>query len=313
MSVRAPQPRGGGPFAPARLPGHLRRRLALALALSLALAGGQAARAEGNVKDPGAPFPYTTVWMPRSTSMAGAHAAVATSNDAFLVNPAGLAQARRYHLEIDGALDPQFPGSGFIVTAVDASSLAVASGLMYARFSTGHLDRRGAGFLLGAAYAYDMGGIYFGGVTKYLHFDGPDGQSYKFAQDFGLLLRRGNVSWAVTGQNLALSNVPLFPPSTTFAFALGSDADYHLAVDYKLDLQDTSRVKHKLSVGYEFLIEQAFAPRIGFARDFTQGLSWFATGFGFLTEKGGLQFAYQRRVQGGFDHIFEVGLTLYIE
>ncbi|HXN82355.1 MAG TPA: hypothetical protein VN883_07745, partial [Myxococcales bacterium] len=89
MSVRAPQPRGGGPFAPARLPGHLRRRLALALALSLALAGGQAARAEGNVKDPGAPFPYTTVWMPRSTSMAGAHAAVATSNDAFLVNPAG--------------------------------------------------------------------------------------------------------------------------------------------------------------------------------------------------------------------------------
>ena len=124
MSVRAPQPRGGGPSAPARLPGHLRRRLALALSLAFALAGGQAARAEGNVKDPGAPFPYTTVWMPRSTSMAGAHAAVATSNDAFLVNPAGLAQARRYHLEIDGALDPQFPGSGFIVTAVDASSLA---------------------------------------------------------------------------------------------------------------------------------------------------------------------------------------------
>jgi hypothetical protein len=311
MSVRALQPRGGGPSAPARLPGHLRRRLALALSLSLA--GGQAARAEGNVKDPGAPFLYTTVWMPRSTSMAGAHAAVATSNDAFLVNPAGLAQGRRYHLEIDGALDPQFPGSGFIVTAVDASSLAVASGLMYARFSTGHLDRRGAGFLLGAAYAYDIGGIYFGGVTKYLHFDGPDGQSYKFAQDLGLLLRRGNVSWAVTGQNLALSNVPLFPPSTTFAFALGSDADYHLAVDYKLDLQDTSNVKHKLSVGYEFLIEQAFAPRIGFARDFTQGLSWFATGFGILTEKGGLQFAYQRRVQGGFDHLFEVGLTLYLE
>src|SRR6202022_1201918 len=154
----------------------------LALLLGFALAGGQAARAEGSVTDPGAPFLYTTVWMPRSTAMAGAHAAVATSNDAFLVNPAGLAPARRHHLEIDGALDPQFHGSGFLVTAVDASSLAVASGLMYARFSTGHLDRRGAGFLLGAAYAYDIGGIYFGGVTKYLNFDGPDGQSYKFAQ-----------------------------------------------------------------------------------------------------------------------------------
>jgi hypothetical protein len=299
------------PSAPARFPGHLRLRLALLLAF--ALAAGQAARAAGSVKDPGAPFLYTTVWMPRSTGMAGAHAAVATSNDAFLVNPAGLAQARRYHLEIDGALDPQFPGSGFIVTAVDASTLAVASGLMYARFSTGHLDGRGAGFLLGAAYAYDLGGIYFGGVSKYLHFDGPDGQSYRFAQDVGLLLRRGNVSWAVTGQNLAWSNIPLFPPSTTFAVAIGSDADYHLALDYKLDLKDTSNVKHRLSAGYEMLIGQAFAPRIGFARDFTQGLSWFAVGFGLLTEKGGLQFAYQRRIQGGFEHIFEFGLTLYLE
>src|SRR6202022_1212021 len=46
MSVRALQPRGGGHSAQARLPGHLRRRLALSL--SFALAGGQAARAEGN-------------------------------------------------------------------------------------------------------------------------------------------------------------------------------------------------------------------------------------------------------------------------
>lgn len=283
------------------------------LPAACALLAAAPARADGTVKDPGAPFLYSTVTMPRSTGMAGAHAAVATSNDAIFVNPAGLAQGRRYHFELDGALDAQYPASGFVATIVDANSLSVASGLVYARFSTGRLSGRGAGFLLGAAYAYDLGGFYFGGVTKYLHFDGPDGQSYKFAQDVGLLLKRGNFSWAASAQNLALSNVPLFPPTTTFGVAFGNDADYHLAVDYKLDLEDTSHAKQKLAVGYELLLEQFIAPRVGFAHDFTRNLSWFSAGFGILTEKGGLQFAWQRRTQGGFEQIYELGLTLYLE
>jgi hypothetical protein len=36
-------------------------------------------------------------------------------------------------------------------------------------------------------------------------------------------------------------------------------------------------------------------------------------GAGFLTEKGGLQLVWRRRVSGGYDQFFEAGLTIYLE
>ena len=285
-----------------------------ALVVALAFLGAGAARAQHSVNDPGAPFLYSTVEMPRSAAMAGAQAAVATSNDAIFVNPAGLAQGRRYQVEVDGVLDPQFPATGVVATVVDSTSAAVASGLAFARFGAGHLGGRGSGFLLGAAYAYNLGGLYFGGVTKYLHFDGPAGQSHTVAEDFGVLMNSGGFSYAATAQNVSLGGViPLFPPTATAAIAFGNDADYHLALDYKVDLTDTSHLKHKLSAGYELLLQQFIAPRIGFARDFTQRISYVAAGIGFLTEKGSFQFAYHRRISGGFEHYYEVGITLFLE
>ena len=67
-----------------------------------------AAHADNLVTDRGAPWP-TTVDMPRATAMGGAHAAIATSNDALTVNPAGLAQSKRYHFELDGVYDARWP------------------------------------------------------------------------------------------------------------------------------------------------------------------------------------------------------------
>ncbi|HWE22530.1 MAG TPA: hypothetical protein VG496_01195, partial [Myxococcales bacterium] len=65
------------------------RRFAVAL-----LAVASAARAQNSAAQPGAPWP---VWvdLPRATAMGGAHAAIATGNDALTVNPAGIPQQRR--------------------------------------------------------------------------------------------------------------------------------------------------------------------------------------------------------------------------
>ena len=54
-------------------------------ALGLLLVTG-AALADNRVQDPGSPWP-ANVDMPRATSMGGAHAAIATGNDALTVNP----------------------------------------------------------------------------------------------------------------------------------------------------------------------------------------------------------------------------------
>ncbi|HZX66000.1 MAG TPA: hypothetical protein VFE76_11425, partial [Myxococcales bacterium] len=68
------------------------------------LACAFAARAQHKATDPGAPWPQN-VDLARATAMGGANGAIATGNEALTTNPAGLAQTRRYHLEIDGVSD----------------------------------------------------------------------------------------------------------------------------------------------------------------------------------------------------------------
>src|SRR5438128_3674658 len=94
-----------------------------------------AAHADNLVTDPGAPWP-TNVDLPRATAMGGAHSAIATSNDALTVNPAGLSQIRRYHLEVDGVTDPRFPAQGLMISIVDTASSPVGTGLLFSRWGS---------------------------------------------------------------------------------------------------------------------------------------------------------------------------------
>ena len=56
--------------------------------------------------------------------MGGAHIAIATGNDALTVNPAGIPQQRRYHLELDGVMDPHFPAQALMVSVGDGHAYA---------------------------------------------------------------------------------------------------------------------------------------------------------------------------------------------
>jgi hypothetical protein len=276
-----------------------------------------------DVQQPGAPW-LSNIDMPRASAMGGAHAAISTGNDAMLTNPAGLAQMRRYHFEADGVLDTRFPLQGLILSVSDSTTGPVATGFLYAHWGSGRDDGRAQGWLGSISYAYNTGAAYFGGTTKYLHFNvpdtgpsglaNPDGTAHMFMQDFGLLVRRGSFSWAAVVENLnfSFSKQPLFPLTASAGVALGADASSHFAFDYKADLSDTSNVKHKLAAGYEMLID-AFALRGGATWDTTNSLWWGSIGVGLLTEKGGLQLVYRRRFSGGLDQFFEGGITIYLE
>ena len=114
-------------------------------------------------------------------------------------------------------------------------------------------------------------------------------------------------------RNLSLEKVPLFPPTATAGLAWGSDTDWHIAFDYKADLSDLHDVKHRAALGAELLLEQSFALRGGASWDPAASLWWISAGLGILTEKGGLQLVWRRRVSGGYDQFFEGGLTIYLE
>src|SRR4051794_24259548 len=211
----------------------------------LLLVAAAAAAADNRVQDPGSPWPGT-VDLPRSNAMGGAHAAIATGNDALAVNPAGLAQVRRYHLEVDGLYDAKFPAQAVLASLVDSVSSPVATGALWSRWASGQPSGRGEGWSLGLAYAAPVAqGLFLGGQTKYLYFHTPGGLVQKFVQDAGVLQRRGNFSWGAVLQNISLDKVPLFPLTATAAIAWGTDSDWHLAFDYKADLSDTSNVKNR--------------------------------------------------------------------
>jgi hypothetical protein len=128
----------------------------------------------------------------------------------------------------------------------------------------------------------------------------------------GLLSRRGNFSWAAVVQNISTQKIPLFPLTGTAGVAWGNDTDWHLAFDYRADFSDTAHVKHKAAAGLEVLVD-TFALRGGATWDATAHLWWASAGIGILTEKGGLQLVWRRRVSGGFDQLFEAGITVYLE
>lgn len=286
-------------------------RTLLLFSAALALLAALPARA-GGVNDDGAPW-LPQLELPRGLAMGGAHAAVATSNDAMTVNPAGLAQRKRYHLQVDGLYDVKFPASGFSASIVDSSSLMVGTGMMVQRFFVGEEGRRADGWIFGLAYAYPAGSFYFGGETKYLRFTGPAGESRQFVQDLGILGAAGSFTWALVTQNLSTSVVPLFPPTATAAIALGSDGDYRLAFDWKTDLSDQQNLKHLGAAGLELVLDQSLVLRGGYTWSPTYGHHWISAGVGIVADKVGLSFAWRRRVSGPLDQVLQASITLYLE
>jgi hypothetical protein len=281
------------------------------LAALLAVAG--AAQAQNSVKDPGAPWPVF-VDLPRATAMGGAHIAVSTGNDALTVNPAGISQQRRYHLEVDGVMDPHFPAQALMVSVLDTVSAPVGTGLLFSRWGSGQPGGRGEGWYGALAYSSVVGGFFVGGETKYIHFATPDGQVTQFAQDAGFLVRKGTFSWGAVVQNLSTSAIPAFPITSGLGIAWGTDRDWHLAFDYRADLSDTSHIKHRGAGGLELLFGDSIAMRGGATWDATADLWWLSGGLGFLTDKGGAQLVFRRRLNGpGFDQFFMAGITLFLE
>lgn len=301
---------------------HSTRRIGAAICLAASTVAGiliatvaaPAARADGfKADDPGAFWPGQ-VDLTRSSGMGGAHSAIATGNDALIINPAGLSQTKRYHFQLDAGFDSRSNARVYSLSVVDSSSIAAGSGLFFQNWTSGsNPDGRAIGWLGGIGYSYYTGNFFFGGTTKYLRFNGSYGEIRQFVQDAGMLARTGDFAWSAVVQNLSTSAVPLFPLNSTIGVAWGSDSDWHLAIDYKTDLSNLDHLKHRLNSGLEILIDRAFVIRGGYSWDISNSIGAWSLGTSIVTEKLGLHAAWRRRLQGPLDQFFEFGLTFYLE
>src|SRR5262249_34177925 len=83
-------------------------------------------------------------------------------------------------------------------------------------------EGRAQGWLGSLSYAYNLGSMYFGGTTKYIHFNvpavgdtaitNPDGDAHIFQQDLRILVRHRLLRLAPGGQHPHLT-LTLRPPS----------------------------------------------------------------------------------------------------
>jgi hypothetical protein len=271
----------------------------------------------GSADAPGAPW-IDQIGLTRSTGMAGAMTAFASGNDAIVDNPAGLALNRSYHFQIDGMYDKKFPAEGVMVSIADGTtSPGVGSGMIFKRWGAGQLGGRGEGWLGGVSYAYASGAALFGGTTHVLHFAGPGGSTiHNITQDFGMMLHGGGIAFGATLQNVNFSfeNLPLFPLTGAVGFAVGSDNNFHLSTDYKINFANTASLKHQLSFGGEVIFDKTLVLRSGFRWDVSDHLGWFTLGASVNTAKFGFGMALRRRVYGDhFEQALEANITLFLE
>ncbi len=290
-------------------------RPAALIALALALASQRAFA--GGADTAGAPW-LTQIDLTRATGMAGAMMSFASGNDALTCNPAGLAQNRAYHFQLDGMDDVKFPAEGVIVSVADSTTAAgVGSGMIFERWGAGQLGSRGEGWLGGLSYAYATGALLMGGTTHLIHFQGPGGETiHDFAEDLGVMGRAGSFQFGAVLQNInfTFTPMPLFPLTGGLGISYGSDTDWHLAADYKVDLSDTSNLKNLFAFGGEYLFDKTFVLRSGYRLDSTNHIGWLTFGASVVTEKFAFGVALRRRVRGGnMEQALEANITVYLE
>jgi len=72
-------------------------------------------------------------------------------------------------------------------------------------------------------------------------------------------------------------------------------------------------VKNRLAGGLELLVGDALALRGGVTWDTSAQQWWLSAGAGLLTEKGGLQVVWRRRIEGPYDQFFQAGITVFLQ
>ena len=156
----------------------------------------------------------------RSVGMGGAQRGLGTSNDTLYLNPAGMAIARRYAVELNYAYSPFDELTHLNVSAVDSKSGPVAGGIAYTHErgdSTGvdaslHRIYVGAAYPISDAFALGVTAKNFRGSFV---DNGEKRHISLYTGDVGVITRLGQgVGVGFTAHNVVKTDVARFTPLT---------------------------------------------------------------------------------------------------
>ncbi|MFC1611307.1 hypothetical protein ACFL6C_10125 [Myxococcota bacterium] len=244
----------------------------------------------------------------RSAGMGGAHRGLGTSNDTIYLNPAGMAAARRYSVELNYGYSPFDQLTHLNISAVDSKSGPVAGAVSYTH-TRGDGDDVDAGLhrvYIAAAYAISDS-IALGMTARHIRGEfNEDSQRRElelYGGDIGALIRLGPVGLGVTAHNVIKEEVARMMPLTFGFGAAYSSGPLTVAADFDIDTRKTEKSLRTYRVGGEYFIANAFPLRIGYYHSpFTrrdgkdQSESVITGGAGWVTGTGAVAASFERSI-----------------
>lgn len=250
---------------------------------------------------------------PRALSMGDAFRAVSTSNEAIYFNLGGMAQTRRYEVDLQYGFNNGTDLDVYNASIVDGTS-GVATGLAYSRLTgegdvtslDGHVVHLGFGLPVG-----QMVGLGFG--LKYLNFDDPE-RTNAITGDLGLFIKPSQwLSFGGALYNVIDVHSPEAPRRAGLGASVGSDLSFRLAADAVFDLSGDDTVE-SWHLGGEYLLAGSFPLRAGFKRLSDGNRNYASAGVGFVASNIGLDFAWVQGLNGGesSDRLFSFALKFFL-
>jgi hypothetical protein len=268
----------------------------------------------------------------RPLGMAGAHRAIVTSNDAIMLNPAGMSLFRHYSLELQYLLSPQMgspegPDQHVAhISVVDNQIQYFATGLAYTRVQRGD-EKTGNRYDLAFSVPVTEG-LFVGADIKYLDFErSPRADLSAVSVDAGLLLQTAvGLNFGVVGYNLTNTGDYLEHPISMAAAVMYSpfrtlELSFDWTVNFQKPRDPQQPIKdHQKGYGYAFGIEYLllgmFTLRAGYLLDdFTPGdrRQYWSVGAGYVTTVFAFDFGYRGSIKDtSYDNQFGFGIRLFL-
>lgn len=222
-------------------------------------------------------------------------------------NPAGMSQARSYHLQANAGYVPSVGNYTIGAAVTDSITTSLAAGLS-ARGIIGTSDKAGSysgfdarlGLSIPIASELSLGfsGRYISLTSK----TSPSTELVKgFTGDAALQLNLGDVvKIAAVGQNLIDKKSPLVPVLVGGSVNVQILNSIIVGGDILFDLTTDSKAKPMIGAALEYFTGKA-PVRAGYLHDNVRNSHYITGGLGYMTDKFGVEAALRQEVSGPSD------------
>ncbi len=267
----------------------------------------------------------------RPLGMGSAYRAIVSSNDAIMLNPAGMSLFRRYAFEAQYLLTPKSGAEEgpyehvMHASVVDNQIQAFATGLAFTRVERGD-DKNGNRYDL-AFSATLSDSLFIGTNIKYLDFDFPDRADLEAVTvDVGILLRTDfGLNLAVVGYNLtnpadyiehpvSMASALMYSPFPSLELSFDWYITYQKPKDFTDALGDKTTA-YSFAFGVEYLLLSQITMRAGYLLDQTlaEDDQFWSVGIGYVTQRYALDFGYRGSIEHpDWGNNFGFGLRMFM-